>query len=126
MIALSRTQSEPVRSRGDGNREARLQAEIVAWLREAPPNSLVFEVWNGGDLITKSEAAKRRWMGVLAGVADVVVIAPRKILFLEIKAGSPVFSGAARIPLTGDCARASLARGPVDRRCQKSHNGGWR
>jgi hypothetical protein len=29
-------------------------------------------------------------MGVLPGVADVVVVAPDKILFLEIKAGSPV------------------------------------
>jgi hypothetical protein len=32
----------------------------------------------------------REGLAVLPGVADVVVVAPDKILFLEIKAGSPV------------------------------------
>jgi predicted RecB family endonuclease len=76
--------------RRDGNREARLQAEIVAWLRSTLPNFVVFAIWNGGDLISKVQAAKRKWLGVLAGVADVVVVAPGKTLFVEIKAGSSV------------------------------------
>jgi hypothetical protein len=76
----------------DGNREARLQADIVAWLRQALPNGLVFAVWNGGDLITKAEAAKRRWMGVLAGVADVVVVATKQTLFIEVKTSDGLVS----------------------------------
>jgi hypothetical protein len=67
------------------NGEACLQAEIVAWLRTALPNSLAFAPWTGGDLISKARASKRRWMGVLAGVSDLIVVAPGRVLFLELK-----------------------------------------
>jgi hypothetical protein len=87
--------TDAVRKRA-GNREAQTQAEIVAWLREALPNCLVFAVWNGGDLISKSEASKRRWMGVIPGVADIIVAAPGRVLFLEVKAPAGVVSAEQR------------------------------
>ena len=68
------------------NREASLQAEIVAWIRAAAPQCITFAVLNDG-LYSKPEASKRRWMGLLAGVPDLVVIAPGgKAHHLEVKA----------------------------------------
>ncbi len=57
---------------------------------------LVFHVANGG-LRTKREAAKLKWTGVLAGVPDLVVIAPSTgrcahIYFIEVKAEKGVLS----------------------------------
>ena len=69
----------------DRNAEARLQAAIVEWVRAVAPNTLVFAVPNGG-LRSKAEAARLRWTGVLAGVPDLVVVAPvGRVHFLEVK-----------------------------------------
>ena len=72
--------------RRDGNREARIQAAIVWWLREAAPDAITFAVPNDGHY-SKSEASRRRWIGVLAGIPDVAVIdATGRPAFFEVKA----------------------------------------
>ena len=69
----------------DGNREARIQAAVVAWLREAAPDAIVFAVSNDG-LYSKSEASRRLWIGVLAGVPDIAVVyAMGQPAFIEVK-----------------------------------------
>ncbi len=71
--------------RRDLNAEARIQAAIVEWIRLVAPGVLVFAVPNGG-LRTKAEAARLRWTGVVAGVPDLVLIAPSgRACFLEVK-----------------------------------------
>lgn len=59
----------------DYNAEARQQAAVVEWCRWVRPDVIVFHVPNGG-LRSKPEAARLKWMGVLAGVLDLVLILP--------------------------------------------------
>jgi VRR-NUC domain-containing protein len=69
----------------DGNAEARIQASIVEWARISAPDLLVFAVPNGG-LRSKSEAARMKWTGTLAGVPDLAIIGPGgRAFFVEIK-----------------------------------------
>jgi hypothetical protein len=71
--------------RRDSNAEARIQIAIVQWIRLVAPQVLAFHPANGG-WRSKAEAARFKAMGVLAGVPDIVVIAPGgKAHFLEIK-----------------------------------------
>jgi hypothetical protein len=68
------------------NVEARIQAAIVEWIRTVAPGVVVFAVPNGG-LRSKSEAALMRWTGTLAGVPDLMVMAPQGRAYgLEVKA----------------------------------------
>jgi hypothetical protein len=67
-----------------GNAEARRQAEIVSWIRSNCPGVVAYAVLNDG-LFSKSEAAKRKWMGLLPGVPDVALVHPAGAAFLEIK-----------------------------------------
>jgi hypothetical protein len=70
----------------DRNAEARIQAAIVEWIRTVAPEVIVFAVPNGG-LRSKSEAARMKWTGTLAGVPDLVVIGPGgRAYFMEVKA----------------------------------------
>ena len=57
----------------DRNAEARIQAAIVAWVRTVAPEVVIFHPPNGG-LRNKSEAARLKWIGTLAGVPDLVVL----------------------------------------------------
>jgi hypothetical protein len=69
----------------DRNAEARIQAAIVEYVRWVAPQVVIFAVPNGG-LRGKAEAARLKWTGVLAGVPDLVVLAPRGRTFLiEVK-----------------------------------------
>jgi hypothetical protein len=69
----------------DRNAEGRIQAAIVEWIRTVAPHALVFAVPNGG-LRSKTEAARLKWQGVLAGVPDLIVLAPvGKVFALEVK-----------------------------------------
>jgi hypothetical protein len=71
--------------RRNSNAEARIQAAIVEWVRLVAPGVLIFAVPNGG-LRSKAEAARLKWTGVLAGVPDLVMIAPGgRAFFLETK-----------------------------------------
>jgi hypothetical protein len=70
----------------DGNAEARIQAAIVAWARTVAPDVLIFAIPNGG-LRPKAEAARLKWTGTLAGVPDLVIVAPAgRAHFIECKA----------------------------------------
>jgi VRR-NUC domain len=69
----------------DSNAEARLQAAIVQYIRDAAPQCLVFHVHNGG-LRSKSELSRMRWQGVVAGIPDLVLVAPGgNTHFIEVK-----------------------------------------
>lgn len=75
--------------RRDGNREARIQASIVERIRAVAPQCRIFAVPNAiqeGDLRARSEASRNRWTGVLAGVFDLVLLAPGPaVYFIEVK-----------------------------------------
>jgi VRR-NUC domain len=69
----------------DRNAESRQQAAVVEWIRLVAPQCVVFAVPNGG-LRTKAEAARLKWTGALAGVADLVIIDEHGLAyFLEMK-----------------------------------------
>jgi predicted RecB family endonuclease len=59
--------------RRDGNAEARIQSAIVDWVRAVAPDLVCFHCPNGG-LRDKAEAARLKWIGVLAGIPDLVVL----------------------------------------------------
>jgi hypothetical protein len=70
----------------DGNAEARIQGEIVSFVREYCKHALIFCVPNDG-LFSKAEAARRKWQGVLAGVPDLALVGPNgRAYFVEVKA----------------------------------------
>jgi hypothetical protein len=76
-FALATEQPRPrKRAVRDGNAEARRQAAIVDFVRWVAPDIVIFHVPNGG-LRTKSEAARLKWVGTLAGVLDLVLVLPR-------------------------------------------------
>lgn len=78
MIAQTTVRSDQGFQRRDFNAEARIQAAIVEWVRTVAPGVLIFAVPNGG--------SRMKWTGVLAGIPDLVVIAPiRRVFFLEVK-----------------------------------------
>jgi len=69
----------------DGNAEAKIQAAIVEWIRTVAPELIVFHPANGG-LRSKAEAARFKWLGVLAGVPDLVVIGlDGRVWLIEVK-----------------------------------------
>jgi hypothetical protein len=66
----------PLRPRElDRNAEAKRQAAIVEFVRWVAPHLICFHVPNGG-FRTKAEAARLKWIGVLAGVLDLVLVLP--------------------------------------------------
>jgi hypothetical protein len=70
----------------DHNAEARIQAAIVDWARTVAPDLIVFHSPNGG-LRSKSEAARLKWIGTLAGVPDLVILGrDGQCWLLEVKA----------------------------------------
>lgn len=66
------------------NREASIQADIVARIRKLVPDAVVYAILNDG-LFSKSECAKRRWMGLLPGIPDVGIAYRGRSFFLEVK-----------------------------------------
>lgn len=66
------------------NGEAKLQHEVVTWLREAMPDAITYAVLNDG-LFSKSEAAKRNWMGLAPGLPDVGIAWKGQAFFIELK-----------------------------------------
>ena len=64
--------------------EARLQTACVEWFRWTFPDYIIFSVPNGGSR-NVIEAANLKRGGALAGVADLIVLAERKVLFVEMK-----------------------------------------
>ena len=76
---------DPAPRRRDGNAEARCQAAIVEYVRTVAPQILIWAVPNGG-LRSKSEAARLKWVGVLAGVPDLTLaLHDRRSAYWETK-----------------------------------------
>jgi hypothetical protein len=76
----------PLRRRElDRNAEARRQAAIFEFVCWVAPHLICFHVPNGG-FRTKAEAARLKWIGVLAGVLDLVLVLPEgRSAFWETK-----------------------------------------
>ena len=99
-LAADRAENSLPRSgaqdRRDFNAEARNQAAIVEWVRVVAPGVLIFAVPNGG-YRTPAEAARLKWTGTVAGVPDLVVVAPGgRVFFLEVKTPTGRLSEAQR------------------------------
>jgi hypothetical protein len=67
---LPKNSETPVSNR---NVEAKIQHSIMEWIRTVAPELLTFHCPNGG-FRTKSEAARMKWVGVLAGIPDIIVM----------------------------------------------------
>lgn len=67
-----------------------LQAKIYKWYHNTyctklnDPQHVIFSVPNGGHR-SKSEAARFKATGLVAGVSDLIVIQPNRIIFVELK-----------------------------------------
>ena len=65
--------------------ESTLQASCVRWFRHQYPHLIIYAVPNGGSRNVR-EAQRLKSEGVLAGVADLVVLLPQgKSLYIEMK-----------------------------------------
>ena len=70
--------------------EDTIQAQIYKWyhnnycLKKHDPPHSIFAVPNGG-LRNKREAIKLKATGVVSGVSDLIIIQPKKVLFVEVK-----------------------------------------
>ena len=64
--------------------ESAIQQSCVLWFKQAFPNYLCFSVPNGGSR-NALEAANLKREGALAGVSDLIIVAERAVLFIEMK-----------------------------------------
>ena len=69
--------------------EAKIQQEIVMWYRNKfclnfhEPKHLIFSVPNESS--SKDETMRKMATGLLPGVADIIIVQPNKIIFIEVK-----------------------------------------
>lgn len=63
--------------------EATLQSHLVKWFRTCYPNYILFSVPNEA---THTRSGYFRSLGCLSGAADLVMVLPSAIIFLELKA----------------------------------------
>ena len=69
--------------------ESRIQQEIVMWMRSNyclnhhEPQMQIFSVPNEGSSIT--EQMKKKATGMMAGVSDLILVIPNKVIFVEVK-----------------------------------------
>ena len=92
----------------DRNAEARTQAAIFEWIRTVAPEMIVFHPANGG-YRTKAEAARMKWIGVLAGIPDLVLLGrDGKTWLIELKAAGGSLSAEQRAV----CDRCTAMRIP--------------
>lgn len=66
--------------------ESTLQKSCVKWFKLQYPKEIIFAVPNGSSR-NLLEAVRLKAEGTLAGVSDLIVIFPNKILFIELKYG---------------------------------------
>ena len=67
------------------HQESTLQTSCVKWFRIQYPNFVIYAVPNGGSRNVR-EAQRLKAEGVLAGVADLVIMLPQgKSLYIEMK-----------------------------------------
>ncbi len=79
--ALLAKEKKPQRHR---HLEGDIQESCVKWFRYAYPHYILFAVPNGGTRNSR-EAVQLKREGALAGVADLIVVIERAILFVEMK-----------------------------------------
>ena len=83
-LEAARTQK---RKRKPRHIEESIQVACVKWFRLQYPNLVIFAVPNGGSR-NRYEAKNMKESGILAGVADLVIVGNGgKVLFVEMKAG---------------------------------------
>ena len=82
---LGRLSPAPLK-RKPRHRESEIQRSAVAWFRYSFPRYLIFAVPNGGSR-NAIEAANMKREGVMAGVSDLIIVADRRVLFVEMKDG---------------------------------------
>lgn len=63
--------------------EAKIQQEIVLWFRKEYPSCCIFSVPN--ERSNTKEQMRMISTGLLAGVSDLIVVIPTKVLFVEVK-----------------------------------------
>lgn len=64
--------------------EEDLQSSCVTWFRMTHPECIIFACPNGGSR-NRLEAVNMKRSGVLAGVSDLIIVAARAVLFVEMK-----------------------------------------
>jgi len=64
--------------------EEDIQSSCVTWFRLSYPQYVIFACPNGGSR-NRLEAINMKRSGVLAGVSDLIIIAERAVLFVEMK-----------------------------------------
>lgn len=64
--------------------ESQIQRQMVAWFRLQYPRYIIAAIPNGGQR-SALEAKIMKGEGVLAGFSDLVIIADRSMLFVEVK-----------------------------------------
>lgn len=88
-------------------KEDRIHASVVEYLRLALPYCKVWHTPNG-ELRDKRTAAKLKWLGVLPGVPDILILAPGGVLYqIEVKAPGGALSASQKA--WRDWCDASLA-----------------
>ena len=65
-------------------KESAIQQSAVRWFRYAYSKYLIFSVPNGGSR-NVVEAANLKKEGAMAGVSDLIIVAERRVLFVEMK-----------------------------------------
>ena len=80
---LKKVANEKVR-RKPRHIESKIQQSCVLWFHVAYPNYVILSIPNGGSR-NRMEAANMKREGLLAGAADLLIIAERAILFVEMK-----------------------------------------
>lgn len=64
--------------------EEDIQSSCVQWFRLSYPQYIIFACPNGGSR-NRLEAINMKRSGVLAGVSDLIIVAARAVLFVEMK-----------------------------------------
>lgn len=64
--------------------EHRIQSACVRWFKLQYPKYIIFAVPNGG-WRNEVVAKKLKGEGVLAGVSDLIILAPHRAIFVEMK-----------------------------------------
>lgn len=64
--------------------ESKIQQRCVLWFRLMFPQYIIFAIPNGGSR-NSIEAANLKREGALSGVSDLIVIARKSVLFVEMK-----------------------------------------
>ncbi len=76
--------NQPNTRRRSRHLEEQLQALCVKWFRLRFRHYIIFAVPNGGSR-NRLEAFNLKVSGVLAGVADLIIVGNKKVLFVEMK-----------------------------------------